>query len=54
MNLVIIANFEGLKNRPDKLDYYFFEYLKNNSIYKIILCENNKDEMKKISLMIVC
>lgn len=46
MNIVIIANLEGLKNRPDKLDYYFFEYLKNNSIYKIILCENNPDEMK--------
>ena len=47
MNLIIIANFEELKNRPDKLDYYFFEHLKNNSIYKIILCENNPDEMKK-------
>lgn len=47
MNLIIIANFEGLINRPDKLDYYFFEYLKKNSIYNIILCENNVNEIKK-------
>jgi hypothetical protein len=47
MNIVIIANFVGLKNRPDKLDYYFFEHLKINSKYKITLCENDIDEIKK-------
>lgn len=47
MNIVIIANHHGLFNRPDKLDHYFFDYLKNNSINKIVLCENNYDEIKK-------
>lgn len=47
MNIVIIANFIGLKTRPDKLDFLFFEYLKNNSINKIILCENEQNEIKK-------
>lgn len=47
MNLVIIANFNGLKNRPDKLDYNFFEHLKKNSKNKITLCENVQNEIKK-------
>jgi hypothetical protein len=47
MNIVIIAEFSGLKNRPDKLDYLFFEYLKLNSNNNIILCENNPVEIDK-------
>lgn len=42
MKIIILGNWRGLKTRPDKLDYLFFSFLKNNSIYDIILCENNE------------
>jgi hypothetical protein len=46
--ILIIANFNDLKNRPDKLDYFFFEYLKNNSTYKIYLNEVDDNDNKSI------
>jgi hypothetical protein len=39
MKIIIIANHKGLNSRPDKLDYNFFEYLKQNSKNKIYLFE---------------
>lgn len=33
----IIANINGLQNRPDKLDYNFFNYLKNTSNLDLII-----------------
>ena len=47
MRFVIITNLYDLKTRPDKLDYYFMEYLKKYSKKKIILCENNELEFEK-------
>ncbi len=48
--VVIIANFNALKNRPDKLDYFFFKYLQENSSLKITLCENNLQDIKNTIL----
>jgi len=41
MKIIIIANHNGFKSRPDKLDYLFLMYLSSHSKYEIILCENN-------------
>ena len=48
MKIIILGNWEGLKNRPDKLDYNFFYFLKKNTKYNIILCETLETEVKKI------
>lgn len=45
--IVVIANWDGFKNRPDKLDYNFFDYLKNQPNSNVILCENDTDIIKK-------
>ena len=46
LRVVIIANFNCLKSRPDKLDFLFFKHVKENSSLKIILCENNLQDIK--------
>jgi hypothetical protein len=48
MKIIILGNWEGLKNRPDKLDYNFFYFLKKNTKYNVILCETVESEVKKI------
>jgi hypothetical protein len=47
-NIIIICELNHLKIRPDKLLYYFFNYLKNNSKYFIILVEPIKKKIDKI------
>lgn len=46
--ILILAHFDGLKTRPDKLDYNFFEYLSKNSNYKIHMCLPNDENIKNI------
>ena len=48
MKIIILGHWEGLKNRPDKLAYYFFNFLRKKSKYDVILCETVESEVKKI------
>jgi hypothetical protein len=47
-NIIIICGYNSLKERPDKLDYYFFNYLKNNSKYDIKFIEPIKEKLDEI------
>ena len=47
-NIIIVSALESLKNRPDKLDYYFLKYLEYNSKYNIKLIQPIKEELDKI------
>jgi len=47
-NIIIICGYNSLKERPDKLDYYFFNYLQNNSKYKIQFIEPIKEKLDEI------
>jgi len=47
-NIIIICGYNSLKERPDKLDYYFFNYLKYNSKYNIEFIEPIKEKLDEI------
>ena len=47
-NIIIICGYNSLKERPDKLDYYFFNYLQNNSKYNIQFIEPIKEKLNEI------
>jgi hypothetical protein len=47
-NIIIICRYNSLKERPDKLDYYFFNYLQNNSKYNIQFIEPIKEKLDEI------
>ena len=47
-NIIIICGYNYLKERPDKLDYYFFNYLQNNSKYNIQFIEPIKEKLDEI------
>jgi hypothetical protein len=46
-NIIIVANHTSLKIRIDKLAYFFYEYIKQNSKYNVLLYE--PDDEKNIS-----
>lgn len=47
-NIIIICGYNYLKKRTDKLDYYFFNYLQNNSKYNIQFSEPIKEKLDEI------
>jgi len=47
-NIIIICGYNYLKERPDKLVYYFFNYLQQNSKYSIQIIEPDEEKLDKI------
>lgn len=47
-NIIIICEIDNLKKRPDKLLFYFFNYLKNNSKFNIRIVEPIKKKIDRI------
>lgn len=47
-NIIIICGYNYLKERPDKLAYYFFNYLQQNSKYSIQIIEPEEEKLDKI------